>query len=224
PKFNEINWHRTILANLKHYQPEYNSIIPERLIGYGRMRESLREVVLCIDRSGSMAQSVVYASIFGAVMASLPALKTQMVLFSTQVVDITDKLSDPVDALFGVQLRGGTNIAKALAYCEQLITTPAQTLLVLITDLFEGNKDKGELVERIARFSAEGTHVITLLALNDQGTPKFNRAIAAELVDIGIPAFACTPALFPDLMGAALAKRDIGEWAAANGIVTAPFN
>lgn len=224
PKLNEIDWHRTIHANLKHYQPDQKTIIPERVIGYGRQNESLHDVILCIDQSGSMKQSVVYASIFGAVMASLPALNTRLVVFSTQFVDLTDKLSDPVDALFGVQLRGGTNIAKALAYCHQQVTRPEQTLLVLITDLFEGNKDKQQLVNRVAKLTAEGVQVVVLLALSDKGTPRFNREISAELVTLGVPAFACTPALFPDMMGAALAKRDIAQWAASNGIVTAPLN
>ena len=223
PKLKEIDWNRTIHANLKHYQPEYKTVIPETLIGYGKQRESLRDVILCIDQSGSMMQSMVYASIFGAVMASLPSIKTHVVAFSSEVADLTDQLSDPVEALFGSKLRGGTNIDRAVAYCEQLVTRPDDTLFVLITDLFEGNT-KGQLVHRIAGLVQNGVQLITLLALNDKGKPRFNRKIAQELVDLDVPAFACTPKLFPDLMGAALAKRDIARWAASNGIVVAPHN
>ncbi|MGB1252708.1 MAG: VWA domain-containing protein [Candidatus Promineifilaceae bacterium] len=223
PKFKEIDWNRTIHANLKHYQPKHNTIIPETLIGYGKQRESLRDVILCIDQSGSMMQSMVYASIFGAVMASLPSLKTHVVVFSSEVADLTDQLSDPVEALFGSKLRGGTNIDRAVAYSEQLVSRPNDTLFILITDLFEGNS-KGQLVPRVAGLVKRGVQFVTLLALNDKGTPRFNRTIAQKLVDLGVPAFACTPALFPDLMGAALAKRDLNQWAASNGIVVAPHN
>lgn len=118
PKHNEIDWNRTLRANLRHYQKKYKSIIPETRIGYGRKRSALRDIVLCIDQSGSMATSVVYASVFGAVLASLPAVQTRMVVFDTSVVDLTEALHDPVDLLFGTQLGGGTDINRALAYCQ----------------------------------------------------------------------------------------------------------
>lgn len=107
PKLRDIDWDRTIRANLSHYLPEYRTVVPERLVGYGRKSKSVqRDVVLAIDQSGSMASSVVYASVFGAVLASMQALKTSLVVFDTAVVDLTDKLSDPVDVLFGTNLVG----------------------------------------------------------------------------------------------------------------------
>src|ERR1051326_3136729 len=117
PRHNEIDWHRTIRANLKHYQPDYRTIIPETRLGHGRKRGSLRDIVLCVDQSGSMATSVVYAGIFGAVLASLPAVQTRMVVFDTAVVDLTEELHDPVELLFGTQLGGGTDTAAAPGYC-----------------------------------------------------------------------------------------------------------
>src|SRR5207302_4675070 len=95
PRHNEIDWNRTIRANLRHYQPKYRTVIPETRIGYGRRRNSLRDIVLCVDQSGSMGTSVVYSGIFGAVLASLPAVQTQMVVFDTAVVDLTAELEDP---------------------------------------------------------------------------------------------------------------------------------
>ena len=219
----EVNWLHTIRANLKHYQVEQGTIVPERLVGYGHQRSSLRKIILCIDQSGSMGQSVIYASIFGAVMASLPALDTRLVVFDSNVVDLTDQLQDPVDLLFGVQLRGGTNIDRALAYCQQIVTRPRDTILVLISDLFEG-RTRSDMVKRIAALEDDGVQVIVLLALNDKGAPRFNRQIAQELVNIGIPSFACTPDLFPDLMAAAINQQDIHQWAATHDIVTAPSN
>jgi len=223
PKFKEINWQRTVQANLKHYQQDLGTIVPERLVGYGRQRHSLRDVILCLDQSGSMSSSVVYASIYAAVMASLPALDTRLVAFGSAVADLSEQLEDPVELLFGIQLRGGTNIARALAYCQQLVTRPSDTILVLITDLFEGG-NREEMVQRVARLTADGVQVIVLLALNDQGAPRFDRQLAQELVPLGVPAFACTPALFPELMAAALEGRDISQWAAGHNIVTAPSN
>ena len=114
PRHREIDWNRTIRANLKNYQPEYKTVVPETRIGFGRKRNALRDIILCIDQSGSMATSVVYAGIFGAVLASLPAVRTQVVVFDTAVVDLSDKLDDPVEVLFGTQLGGGTDINQAL--------------------------------------------------------------------------------------------------------------
>ena len=142
PRHNEIDWNRTIRANLKHYQPEYRTVVPETRIGYGRKRNELRTIIVCIDQSGSMGESVVYSGIFGAVLASIPALRSHVVAFDTSVVDLTEKASDPVDVLMGVQLGGGTDINRALQYCQGLITKPRDTIFVLITDLYEGGDAK----------------------------------------------------------------------------------
>lgn len=105
PRHHDIDWNRTIAANLRHYLPEHRTVVPERLVGYGRASRSVRkEVVLCVDQSGSMAASVVYASVFGAVLASMRAIDTRLVVFDTSVVDLTDQLDDPVDVLFGTRL------------------------------------------------------------------------------------------------------------------------
>ena len=114
PRPGEIDWHRTIRKNLHNYLPERRTIVAERLVGFGRKRSSLRDIVLCIDQSGSMATSIVYSSVFGAVLASLRAVTTRMVVFDTEVVDLTEHLHDPVDVLFGTQLGGGTDINRAV--------------------------------------------------------------------------------------------------------------
>jgi predicted metal-dependent peptidase len=218
PRHNEINWHATILKNLKHYQPEYKTVIPETRIGYGRKRTSLKDVVLCIDQSGSMGTSVVYSGIFGSVMASIPAIKTKMVVFDTAVTDLTEELTDPVELLFGVQLGGGTDINLALTYCKQIITRPNDTVLVLITDLYEGGSVEG-MRKRAVELVAAGVQVVVLLALNDEGAPFYDHSNAQFLSNLGIPVFACTPDKFPDLMAAALSKQDIGLWAAKEDMV-----
>lgn len=219
PRHHEIDWHRTIRANLKHYQPKYRTVIPQTRIGYGRRRSSLREVILCVDQSGSMAASVVYAGVFGAVLASLPSISTRVVAFDTAVADLSDKLQDPVELLFGIQLGGGTDINRALAYCLSMIRRPTETILILISDLFEAGNN-AEMLKRAADMSAAGVQLIALLALSDDGAPGYDHRNAAALAALGAPAFACTPDLFPDLMAAAIARQDVSRWAAGHDIVT----
>ncbi len=215
PRASEIDWPNTIKKNLKHYQPEHRTIIPERLVGFGRKGQALREIVLCVDQSGSMAGSVVYAGVFGAVLASMRAVRTRMVVFDTAVADLSEHLSDPVDIIFGVQLGGGTDINLALTYCEQVITRPADTICVLITDLFEGG-DRAEMLKRAAAIKASGVNLITLLALSDDGAPAFDRTNAEALSAMGIPVFACTPDRFPELMAAAIKGQDLSGWGGSN--------
>jgi hypothetical protein len=217
PRHNEIDWNRTIRANLRHYQAKYRTVIPETRIGFGRRRQALREIVLCVDQSGSMATSVVYAGIFGAVLASLPALKTHVVVYDTAVVDLTAELHDPVDLLFGTQLGGGNDTPRALNYCAGLITRPEETILILISDLYEGS-GSAEMLKLLGGFAASGVQVIGLLALSDDGAPSYDHGNAQKMADMGIPVFACTPDLFPDLMAAAIARSDLAQWAASRDI------
>lgn len=221
PRHAEIDWNRTIRANLRHWQESYRSIIPETLIGYGRKaRRTQRELILCIDQSGSMAASVVYSSIFGAVMASLPAVKTHMVVFDTAVVDLTEQLADPVEVLFGVQLGGGTDINRAVGYCQSLVRDPRNTIMVLISDLYEGGVEKN-LLQRASELVQSGVQLITLLALSDEGAPSYDHHLAAKLAALGVPSFACSPDQFPSLMAAAIRREDVSMWAAQQGLVTA---
>lgn len=213
PRYNEINWNLTIQKNLKHYQPDYKTVIPETRIGYGRKRSSLKDIVLCLDQSGSMGSSVVYSGIFGSVMASIPAVNTKMVVFDTAVADLTEELTDPVELLFGVQLGGGTDINLALGYCQKIISRPTDTVMVLITDLYEGG-DQTAMRKKAIEIVQTGVQLIVLLALNDDGAPSYDHENAQFLSDIGVPVFACTPDKFPDLMAAALSKQDIVLWAA----------
>jgi hypothetical protein len=220
PRFADIDWPRTIRANLGNYQPEYRTVVPERLIGFMRQQRrivDLDEVILCVDQSGSMASSVVYASIFAAVMASLPVVATKLVCFDTAIVDLTEELADPVEVLFGVQLGGGTDINRAVAYCEDRIERPGKAHLILITDLYEGG-DAEALIDRLAGLVVSGVNVIVLLALSDTGRPSYDPHLSARVASLGIPVFACTPDQFPDLMATALRREDVHGWAADRDI------
>jgi VWA domain containing CoxE-like protein len=218
PKHHEINWHKTILKNLKHYQADYKTIIPEVTIGYGRKRSALKDIILCLDQSGSMGSSVVYSGIFGSVMASIPAVHTKMIVFDTAVADLTESLTDPIELLFGVQLGGGTDIHAALSYCKQIIHRPLDTVLVLVSDLYEGG-NQNEMRKKAVELVNAGVQVIVLLALNDEGAPAYDHQNAQFFASIGIPVFACTPDQFPDLMAQALSKQDIANWAAKEDII-----
>ncbi|MFB7967146.1 VWA domain-containing protein [Streptomyces rubiginosohelvolus] len=223
PRHRDIDWDRTIRANLKNYltlpAPDAattagstgttGTVVPERLVGYGRSsRSAKKDIVLCVDQSGSMAASVVYASVFGAVLASMRTLSTRLVVFDTAVVDLTDQLDDPVDVLFGTQLGGGTDINRALAYCQSRIIRPVDTVVVLISDLYEGGI-RDEMLKRVAAMKASGVQFVSLLALSDEGAPAYDHEHAAALGALGAPAFACTPDLFPDVMAAAIEKRPL---------------
>ena len=217
PRHNEIDWIRTIRANLRHYQADLRTIIPETRIGFGRKTAALKDVMLCVDQSGSMAGSVVYSSIVGAVMASMRALRTHMVVFDTAVVDLSAHLHDPVDLLFGTQLGGGTDIARAIGYCQTLVTRPNDTVMVLISDLIEGGSN-ATMLARAQELIARGVKLVVLLALDDRGAPSFDSGNARAFGALGAPAFACTPDAFPELMAAAISNRDMREWAASKGI------
>lgn len=220
PRFGDIDWDRTIRANLRHYQAEHRTIVPEKLVGFLRQQRKmtdLDEVTMLVDQSGSMATSVVYSSIFAAVMASIPAVKTRLVCFDTSVYDLTDDLQDPVDVLFGVQLGGGTDINRAVAYCEERIENPGKSHLILITDLMEGG-NKEDLISRVASLTASGVNVIVLLALSDDGSPYYDQKMAATFASLDIPVFGCTPDQFPDLMATALRRESVGSWATKEDI------
>ncbi|MEU8172698.1 VWA domain-containing protein [Microbispora hainanensis] len=207
----EVDWNRTIRANLRNYLPERRTVVPSRLIGYARGQRAVqREVVLAVDQSGSMAASVVYAGVFAAVLASMRSLRTSFVAFDTAVADLTERLHDPVEVLFGTQLGGGTDINRAVAYCERLVTRPADTIFLLISDLYEGGP-REEMLRRIAAMTAAGVQVIVLLALSDEGTPQYDHDNAAALAAMGVPVFACTPDAFPGLMAAAIERRSYDQ-------------
>jgi Mg-chelatase subunit ChlD len=204
----EIDWNRTIRQNLRHYQPALGILIPEHFVGFGRKGQALRHILLLVDQSGSMASSIVYAAVYGAVLASLHALKTRMIVFDTAVADLTEHLHDPVELLFGTQLGGGTDIHKALAYAQTQVGVPRDTILVLISDLFEGG-NRQQMLRSIRHLQESGATIVVLLTLSDDGAPAYDHENAAALAAMGIPAFACTPDYFPELMAQAISGRPL---------------
>lgn len=184
---------RTIREGLKHYQPELRKVIPDRIWFYANQRRYHEwRVIVLVDQSGSMGESVVYSSIIAAVFASLPALDTRLIFFDTAVADVSEQLSDPVDLLFGVQLGGGTDIARAVTYGASLVSQPEKTIFLLITDLHEGG-DRDALLAQLARLKESRSQVLCVLALNDAGRASYDESLARKVAALEIPTFAATP-------------------------------
>jgi hypothetical protein len=213
-----MDWMRTIRRNLKNYDRKRKVVIPETFHFFARQhRRREWNVIVCMDQSGSMADSVVYGGVTGAIFASMPALETHVVVFDTEVVDLTEKCHDPVDLIFGVQLGGGTDINRAVGYCQGLIHDPRKTLFLLITDLFEGGNGR-ELVRRMEELTASGVRAICLLALADSGVPCYDGGMAKCFANVGVPCFACTPKMLPALLEGALKGQDLFKLAKACGV------
>ncbi len=215
PNASAIDWKWTIGRNLKNFNTDLQTIIPERVYFYSRaQRSNTWTVIVDMDQSGSMADSVVYGAVTGSIFASLPALDTHVVAFDSEVVDLTEKCgNDPVSMLFGVQLGGGTDINKSVGYCEQFIKEPKKTLFILITDLFEGG-NQAQLVRRMGDMVASGVRAICLLALSDSGIPSYDEHLARKLSALGVPCFGCTPTHLPELLEGALRGADLKSLAA----------
>ena len=211
PSAAALDYKETIRRNLKNYNPDLKKLVPERFYFYDRTSKNMSNrytVILDVDQSGSMGESVIYSSVISCILASLRSLKTHIIAFDTTVVDLTEKCDDPVDLLFGFQLGGGTDIEKSVAYCQQLIDTPKKTLLFLISDLMEGGSRAG-LLRRLGEMKDSGVSVICLLAIADGGRPYYDEQIAGRIASMGIPCFACNPQKVPQLLERALKGQDL---------------
>ena len=198
PKYNNINWHRTIYKNLHHYIPEKRSVIPENLIGKQQRQKSIDTIYILIDQSGSMHESLVYAAIYGSIFSKIPALKTHLVLFDTEVVDMSAHLTDPVEILFSSHMGGGTDIGKALQYAVQNCANPERTLLVMISDLDE-TEDESKMYAALAKVVNSFKKMLVILAINKEGKAGWNKEHAENYAALDITCVASSPEQFPEL-------------------------
>ena len=211
PSAAALDYKETIRRNLKNYDPQLKCLVPEHFYFFDRSTASAANrytVILDVDQSGSMGESVIYSSVISCILASMASVKTHIVAFDTQVADLTEKCSDPVDLLFGFQLGGGTDIEKSVAYCQQLMETPKKTLFFLISDLMEGGNRAG-LIRRLGEIRDSGASVICLLAIADRGKPYYDAQVAGRIASMGIPCFACNPQKIPHLLERALKGQDL---------------
>lgn len=191
-----FDWRATIRANLRNYNPERARIIAERVYFNSRERRRLPwRVILCVDQSGSMTDSIIHAAVMAAILAGLPGVSVNMVLFDTSVVDVSDRLTDPLETLLSVQLGGGTDIGRAVTYCEQFVEDPDRTVLALISDFAEGAPPRA-LYAAIARLAESRVRLVGLAALDDSGASWHDEVIASRLADLGMKIGAMTPDRF----------------------------
>ena len=208
PKKNEIDWKQTIYRNLKHYQEEYKTVIPHDLRGFENRSGTMKHLIILLDLSASMEDSVVYGGIIASILSSVKSLETTLIVFDTNVVDLSDKLSDAVDLLFGINLGGGTNINRALAYATRQMKRPGDTNFFLISDLEEGGSEEA-LLSKISYLKESGAGFTSILALSDEGVPSYNRQLAAEIRALDCPVFGCTPDQFPDMLCNAIEGKEV---------------
>lgn len=214
PSAAALDYRTTISRNLKHFNKELNTIVPEHFYFFDRTSTTAANkwtVILDIDQSGSMGESVIYSSIVSCILASMSSLSTRIVAFDTNIIDLTEKSDDPVDLLFGFQLGGGTNIDQSVAYCQQFIVNPTKTLFFLISDLDEcGNR--AALLRRMEEMKSSGVTVICLLALAEGGRPYYDAQMAQKIASLSIPCFACNPQMLPSLLERALQGQDLEQF------------
>lgn len=197
-----LDWDRTLRANLKHMQRDGKMLVETKVVKPHGVRGA-KEIVIAMDQSGSMGTSLLYAGVYASVLASLPTLRVRIFAFSTEIADLSEHLSDPVELLLAARLNGGTDIAQAVSYADQIIERPSDTVFLIITDLYEGGRE-GDMLAKFHHLVSRGVRVICLLALDDEGEPAYSHSTAQKLADMGIPSFSCTPDSFPDLLAQAL--------------------
>lgn len=210
-----LDWPRTIRKNLKNYNAQVKTIIPEEITFFQRRRKQNEwNVIIAMDQSGSMSSSLIYGGIMGSILASMPAVETHVVAFNHEdVVDLTEHCHDPVDLLFGVQLGGAEDYWKATSYCEQFMHTPSKTLYILIADLHDTSPNEKRFVKKMESLIESGVRAITLLAISDQGQPSYNEDLARRLAQIGMPCFGCIPDRLPGLLEAVLKGKNLQKFA-----------
>ncbi len=208
-----LDWQRTIRRNLKNYDRDLRRIIPDQFHFFSRQqRRKQWNIIIAMDQSGSMANSLIYGGLMGSILASIPAIETHVVAFNHEkVVDLTEHCSDPVDLLFGIQLGGAEDYWMAANYCQQFIRNPRRTVWILLADLYDTSPNENKFVRKMEEWVADGVKPIGLLAISDRGVPEYNRNLAQKLTQIGMPCFGCTPDRLPDLLEAALKGKDLAQ-------------
>lgn len=198
--FRNLDLKTTLRRNLRNFDPDSGKLLVDQLFFYAAERKKKPwHVIVVVDQSGSMLESAIFSAVMASIFAELPAVKTSLVLFDTQVVDLSDKVGQPVDVLLSIQLGGGTDITQALVYANGLVRQPRRTIVVLITDFYEGRAE-GDLVAQTRLMADGGLRMIGLGALGYDARPSYNKATAGKLRKVGMDILVCTPEKLAECM------------------------
>jgi Mg-chelatase subunit ChlD len=193
-----LDWRGTIRKNLKNFDSRRRQMVVDRVLFFSRIQRRLPwRIILCVDQSGSMAGSVIYSAVMAGILSNLPLIDVKLVVFDTAIVDLSDRIDDPVETLLSVQLGGGTNIGQAMRYCEQLMDDPHRTIVVLISDFCEG-ASPGPLLLSCRRLREAGARLLGLAALDENANPSYDVHMAEMLAETGMDIAALTPKHFAE--------------------------
>lgn len=199
--FRNLDLKRTLRKNLHNWDADRKLLLVDDVFYFSAERNKRPwHIIVCVDQSGSMLDSAIFSAVMASIFAELPGVRTSLVLFDTNVVDLSDQVGSPVDVLLKVQLGGGTDITKALHYANDLVGEPARAIVVLITDFFEG-RDEQDLVDQVRAMSDAGIRMIGLGALGYDARPEYNKSTAGKCRKVGMDILVCTPERLAEAMG-----------------------
>ena len=199
--FRNLDMKTTLRRNLTHWDEEQGRLLVERAYFFAAERNHRPwHVIVAVDQSGSMLDSAIFSAVMASIFYELPAMRTSLYLFDTEVADLSDQVGQPVDVLLQVQLGGGTDIAKAVRYARRLVREPARTILVLISDFYEGGAES-DLLRETSELSESGVRLIGLGALGYDARPDYNRSLGRRLRKVGMDILVCTPERLAECIG-----------------------
>ena len=200
--FRNLDLRTTLRRNLRHFDRGSGKLLVDQLFFFAAERNKRPwHIIVAVDQSGSMLDSAIFSAVMASIFAELPAVKTSLFLFDTEIADLSDRVGQPVDVLLSIQLGGGTDITKALTYSQQLIREPSRSIVVLITDFYEGRAER-DLVQQVRVLADSGVRMIGLGALGYDARPAYNKSTAAKCRKAGMDILVCTPEKLAECMAA----------------------